>query len=172
MVRKNILLTGRPGVGKSTVIRSVLMNLEGDVAGGFWSEEIRKKGKRVGFAIVTLSGEKGILAHIDLRSGPRVGRYFVNVADIKEIAIPSILKARRESRIIVIDEIAKMELCAPQFTDAVRDCLASRRTLATVQMRGDSFVNEVKTRPDVILLEVTYENRTAMPDRILEMLGI
>ncbi|UCE11815.1 MAG: NTPase [Candidatus Thorarchaeota archaeon] len=171
MTLMNILLTGRPGIGKTTVIRSVLEKLDMDAAGGFWSQEIRREGKRVGFSIVTLSGESGILAHVDLDRGPRVGRYIVNVADIRDIAIPSIAEARRDGKIIVIDEIAKMELCVPQFETEVVDCLSTGKTLGTVQMGGGKFVSEIKKRPDVTLVEITHSNRVAMPERILRMLS-
>ena len=71
-MKKNILFTGRPGVGKTTVIMKLISGLEG--VGGFYTEEIRQRKERKGFRIVTLRGKKGILAHKALKSPYRVGK--------------------------------------------------------------------------------------------------
>ena len=60
---KHLLITGRPGVGKTTLIKRLIPALP--PAGGFYTEEIRSCGERVGFKIVTLAGEEGILAQKD-----------------------------------------------------------------------------------------------------------
>ncbi|MFQ6001621.1 MAG: nucleoside-triphosphatase, partial [Anaerolineae bacterium] len=72
-----ILLAGRPGVGKTTVIKQVVEMLGGE-AGGFYTEEIRQGGRRLGFKIITLEGEEGVLAHVDIKGAPRVSKYGVN----------------------------------------------------------------------------------------------
>ncbi|MFX1331977.1 MAG: NTPase [Promethearchaeota archaeon] len=171
-MRKNIVLTGRPGIGKSTVIRKVIHALGLDSVDGFWSSEIREKNRRVGFSINTLSGETGILAHVDLRRGPRVGKYRVNIEDLESLAIPTLAKARDLRKIIVIDEIASMELYSPQFAPEVRRCLDTGRVLATLQQRRGSFQNEVRNRNDVDLIEITFANRNAIPEEVLSRLQV
>ncbi|MFX1262525.1 MAG: NTPase [Promethearchaeota archaeon] len=171
-MRKNIVLTGRPGIGKSTVIRKVIHALGLDSVDGFWSSEIREKNRRVGFSINTLSGETGILAHVDLGRGPRVGKYHVNIEDLESLAIPTLAKARDLRKIIVIDEIASMELYSPQFAPEVRRCLDTGRVLATLQQRRGSFQNEVRNRNDVDLIEITFANRNAIPEEVLSRLQV
>ncbi len=56
MTRK-VLLTGRPGCGKTTLIKRVVNELAVP-AGGFYTEEIRERGERVGFKIITLDGQE------------------------------------------------------------------------------------------------------------------
>ncbi len=170
--RQNLLLTGRPGVGKTTLIRAVVEKLGPSKAGGFWSKEIRESGRRVGFSIEALSGQVGVLAHCRLSSGPRLGRYFVNIKDIEEIAVPSLVSARESDKLIIIDEIAKMELFSREFAHEVRRCLDSRRVIATIQQRRGKFLDEIRARKDVRLLELTVSNRNEMPRRILALLGI
>jgi nucleoside-triphosphatase len=165
-MKQNILLTGRPGIGKSTVIAKVTSQLDLGSAGGFWSEEIREGGRRVGFAIKTLEGERGVLAHVNVKNGPQVGRYTVNIQDIDQIIVPSLKIALEAELIIIIDEIARMELYSRAFADIVRRCLDSGRVLGTIQVRHGGFVQEVRNRSDVEILEVTHANRNELPKRI------
>lgn len=69
---RNILLTGDPGVGKTTLIQKVVQDLSGN-AGGFYTKEIRENSRRIGFEIVTFSGRRGILASTKIRSPLNVG---------------------------------------------------------------------------------------------------
>ena len=166
-----VLLTGRPGVGKTTVIMKVIEGFKGR-AGGFYTEEMRKGNVREGFRIKTLDGRDGILAHIN-HSGPfRVGRYGVDVESFDEIAIPSLERALERDELIIIDEIGKMELCSEAFREAVAAAMDSdRAVVATVPIYGLAFVDELKRRPDVILIEITRSNRDALPARVMELLA-
>ncbi|MGB3904128.1 MAG: nucleoside-triphosphatase, partial [Anaerolineae bacterium] len=111
---RTILLTGRPGVGKTTVIKKALDRLEGR-AGGFYTAEIRESGRRQGFKIVTLDGQEGILSHVDIRGQPRVSRYGVNLGDLEEVGVAALRRAIAEADLIVVDEIGKMELFSEAF---------------------------------------------------------
>ena len=102
---KNILFTGFPGCGKSTIIERIVRRMDRPAC-GFYTREIRRRGRRVGFSISTLDGRHGILAHVDTRSSRRVGRYGVNLQDIDAIAVPSMIPAD-EQTIVVVDEIAR-----------------------------------------------------------------
>lgn len=167
----SILITGKPGLGKTTAIRSVVDKLGRNRAGGFWSVEIREHGRRVGFAIETLDGQKGILAHTSKDSGPRVGRYRVNIEDIKGIAVPSMRSARNRGKIIIIDEIAKMELFSVEFRCEVIRCLGTRRVIGTLQARENAFLNALREREDTLTIELTQANRDQIPQTVLTMIG-
>jgi len=66
------------------------------------------------------TGRRGILAHIELKSGPRLGRYRVNLKDIEEIAVPAIAEAWQHKDLVVIDELAPMELKSREFAGVSR----------------------------------------------------
>ncbi|MEA3399691.1 MAG: NTPase [Armatimonadota bacterium] len=165
-MRRNVLLTGRPGVGKSTVIQRAL-ELADVEAGGFFTQQLQEDGKRVGFGITTLDGERGILAHVDIQGQPRVSKYGVNVEDIRDVAVAALRRALEDAQVIVCDEIASMEMKCPQFEPAVREALESRKPLlGTIQQRSDPFLDEVRSRDDVTIVEVTRASRDALPQQI------
>ncbi len=166
----NILLTGKPGVGKSTIIQKVIESLGVDRTAGFWTMEIRVRNQRVGFSIQTVDGVVGTLAHVDNDRGPRVGKYTVSIEHIDEVAIPSMERARNAGKIIIIDEIASMELKSPQFAPEVKRCLDTKRVLGTLQERPGSFQDEVRMRTDIRIIEITHENRDQIPAQVLSML--
>ena len=87
---KNILLTGAPGIGKTTVIMQLAEQLADKRVGGFYTEEIRDKGQRQGFRIATFSGSSAVLAHVSFRSRQRVGRYKVDVCAFEQLVIPEL----------------------------------------------------------------------------------
>ena len=104
----NILLTGYPGSGKTTVMTRLLA-LGGFNAGGFYTEEIREGNTRKGFKIITLGGDEAVLAEVGFPSKYRVGKYGVNVKGIEEVAVRALENALASKDLIIIDEIGKME---------------------------------------------------------------
>ena len=167
----NLLVTGRPGSGKTTVVERVVAALPRGVATGFFTREIRTRGARRGFAIHTLDGETAVLAEIG-GSGPPVGRYRVRPDALDEVAVPS-LAVRPGPRVIVVDEVGKMEVLSSRFCDAVRAALDGRvSVLATIARSGGGFIAEVRARDDVTIVEVTAANRDALPASLVRRLGL
>jgi nucleoside-triphosphatase len=167
-----LLLTGRPGVGKTTAIRSVVAQL-GAGAGGFYTGEIREAGRRTGFRLVTLDGPTGILAGLNISSPYCVGRYGVHLSNLEELGVGSLWRAIRSSEVsvVVIDEIGKMELFSTAFREAVLAGLDSpKAVIGTITLARSPWVEALKARPDVTLLEVTAANRSACPGLILAWL--
>ncbi|MDA8164236.1 MAG: hypothetical protein M0017_04295, partial [Desulfobacteraceae bacterium] len=63
-----LLITGSPGVGKTTLVKKAVHALAGRKLAGLYTEEIRLGTVREGFAPVTLRGERFVMAHTDHRS--------------------------------------------------------------------------------------------------------
>ena len=167
---KNFLLTGRPGVGKTSIIEAVAREF-GDLTGGFTTGEIRERGIRKGFSVTALDGTSAVLAHEDFAGPVRVGKYGVDVPAFERIALPALRDAMSRKRIILMDEIGKMELASPRFSDLVREVLdSSLIVVATVMEKPHQFADEIKRRGDVETLEVTIGNRSALPGKISEMI--
>jgi nucleoside-triphosphatase len=169
--RMNILLTGQPGVGKTTAIKTIVSYLKPGRVSGFWTTEIRQAGKRVGFAIETLSGKRGILAYVDIK-GPRVGKYGVNIENIDSIIVPELRIARESGKLIIIDEIAKMELYSHRFSIEVEACLDTGKVLGTIQARNYPFLNKIRSRRDVKVIEITESNRDKIPTSVYDTLKL
>lgn len=126
---------------------------------GFFTREIRARGERVGFAIHTLDGREGILAHRDIGSSHRVGRYGVNLRDLEEIAVPA-MTPMTKGMLVVIDEIGKMECLSALFREMlVRTLDSNNPVLGTIALKGNRFVEQIKKRPDVRLILVSVANR-------------
>jgi len=163
---KNILLTGRPGIGKTSILKEIIDTLKIN-AGGFYTREIREGGTRKGFEIITLNGKKGILAHVDCRSPYRVSKYGVNIKDIEEIAAPALREALKNKECIIIDEIGRMELYSPKFCSLVKKVLDSeKKVLGTIQARHNEFLDSIRERKDIKIIEVTFENRKKIIEEI------
>ena len=169
MVRKNFLLTGLPGVGKTTVIRKVLQLLPKNLkVDGFFTEEVREGGERIGFQIVTLDGQRAWLARKGFQSTHKVGKYGVDLKAIESVIAPTLKRAIERSDLIVVDEIAKMELSHPVFARVVWECLeSSKPVLGVIQRSRLPFLDKVRSRGDVLLFEVTQQNRDGLPEKIV-----
>ncbi len=160
-----ILLTGSPGIGKTTAIQRIVRGLRGIKCAGFYTDEKRERGQRRGFMIRTLDGEEGTLALVGGGKGPRVGRYVVRIEEFESVALPRIDPEKSPAELYVIDEIGKMELMSKKFRESIISLLAQQSNLlATVAVRGKGFLDQVKGRNDVELVEVTKENRDLLPE--------
>jgi nucleoside-triphosphatase len=164
MKKRILLLTGTPGVGKTSVLLRVTESLkvQGYTVGGMVSREVRSGAGRLGFDISDLTtGKKGWLARVGQKQGPHVGKYTVNLQDIKYIGVEAIATAVANSDVVAIDEIGPMELCSPEFKEAVKRAVESPKlVVGVVHWRSsDSLITEMKTRSDVEVHLVTHENR-------------
>ena len=164
--QKNILITGLPGIGKTTAIKKLAEELKDLCPSGFYTAEIREGTVRQGFELVGLDGGRGLLSHVGIRSIYRVGRYGVALGDF-EIFLDSLALAGPNTKVVIIDEIGKMECLSPKFKTVVRDALDSEKpVIASVAFKGVGFIAEVKNRGDIKLLEMTAGNRSALPAQI------
>jgi nucleoside-triphosphatase THEP1 len=155
---KNILITGPPRCGKSTFIEKLVHRIKGPTT-GFFTREIREQGRRKGFSINALDGKEGVLAHEKLTSGHKVGKYGVNLQDIDEIAVPSMIPTQADE-VIIIDEVGKMECFSPLFKKALIEALNSAHpVIGSISQKGDKFIQEIKARENVLLITITEKNR-------------
>ncbi len=167
--KKHILLTGDPGIGKSTIVKKVISKLS-CTKSGVYAEEDLLNGERVGFFVCTLDGRKAYLAHQNMQSEFRVGPYGVNVKAINSLVIPAIVPT--DAFVIIIDEIGLMQCCAPDFLPAVTQALDSEKSIfGTISLQNTEPLMEIKNREDVQIIEVTSENRNFLAEIILEHLS-
>lgn len=167
-MKRVFLLTGSPGSGKTTAIQEILSHLSCD-AGGFYTEEIREGSKRIGFALITLDGRSGVLAHVRIRGAPRIGKYGVDLSVMDGIAVDSLTRAMTDDDIVVIDEIGPMELLSRRFREVVMQVLESDvLVLGSIVKRRTDFTDAIKRHPDVRVVEIDRTNREQIQADILE----
>ncbi len=147
-----------PGSGKSTVLKRVIEQLkaQGLKVGGITTPEVRARGYRTAFKVLDIfSGEEGILASIDQPTGPRVGKYRVNIPDFERVALSALDFALKECDIICIDELGKMEFFSAKFKQRVNEIVKSEKTIIAVVHRNYAENYEkIGT-----MIHVTPENR-------------
>lgn len=167
--KKNIFLTGAPSSGKTTVIKKVIAGL-GCAAHGFYTEEERVMGRRVGFLMKTLDGKSGYLGHEKISSEFHVRRFGVSIENIEGIAVPAITPVN--GSVTILDEIGKMECFSSAFKKAAVTALDSPGiVVGTITLGGDDFIQGIKNRADIELIEVTADDRDLLPDRILRKIS-
>ena len=187
-----ILLTGLPGCGKTTAVMRILEGLKGVKAAGFYTEEIRKGGRREGFRWKRLDGKEGILSHIEIEGNtsvgsygmnttdsetararcPRhVGRYGVDVVGFERDVVPVLELGQADVELFVVDEIGKMECMSRKFIEAMRRLLeGSKSVVATIALKGGGFISEAKKMAGIELITMNERNREAVIEQIQKKL--
>ena len=169
-IKGRIAITGRPEVGKTTLIERLLDRLPVR-AGGMITREIRVCGHRVGFEIVDLAtGTTGRLAHIHHRVGPKVGKYTVDLDGLRDTGVAAIDRAIASSDLIVIDEIGPMELASPLFVPAVERALETDKPLLiSTHAHADCPIAH-RVRRELDLVRIKLGNRDRLVDEVLARL--
>jgi len=160
LTKMKIFLKGQPRSGKTTLIAKLLSHVKSKQ--GFVTEEIKENGQRVGFKLVAADGREAMLASINHRSPFQVSRYFVDVAALDKFIEP--LFKFEPDQLLYIDEVGQMELFSDNFKKLVNRYLeAGNNFIDTItSVYSDDFVDKVKTRKDIKILEVTPENRDVL----------
>jgi nucleoside-triphosphatase len=169
-MNRALLLTGKPGTGKTALIKEAIATTKVR-GGGFYTEEIRTGGIRQGFRIITLDGQEAVLAHVNISSPYQVSKYKVDIDSLNRVGVSALRQALKESDLILIDEIGKMELLSPQFREAVTQAIGSgKKVLGTIMLNPHPFADEIKRRPEVKTLLVTRDNRDEVMGEVLNWL--
>ena len=155
----NLLITGRPGSGKTTLIRRLTERIADCSPVGFYTIEVREGGVREGFDLVSLTGERRPLARTGFPGPCRVGKYGVGIPGFEEF-LSSITFFAPDARLVIIDEVGKMECYSGVFRMVVREVLdAATPGVATIAQRGVPGLDRIRARADVRIVEVTRANR-------------
>ena len=174
---KNILLTGRPGAGKTTLINESVRRIreKGIKIGGISTKEIRSRNIRKGFMIRDIwSGREAIMASTDFEKGPKIGRYRIDINALVEVGVTAIQTAIEEA-VVVIDEIGPMELLSPEMSKNILRAIESSKTVLGVihwKKRG-RIIDAILSNPETKVIEVRPDNRDSLVSDIVDdILGV
>ncbi len=169
MRKRHILITGPPGIGKTTLIKRISHELQNLNPAGFYTEEIRVEGIRKGFSLVSFDGKRGMLSHTDITSRYRVGKYGVDIAAFEDF-LDHIAFFNPDIGVIIIDETGKMECISDKFRKLLKTLLEQERlVIATIASKGEGIIEEIKKRDDVELFVMTQNNRNSLLPEILKL---
>ena len=167
---KNIFVTGRPGIGKTTVIQRALKRISTRL-NGFYTQEIREDGKRMGFEIRDLEGNSAVMAHVDFDGPPRVSKYGVDPDAVAQIGVTAMRRAMEEGTPAIVDEVGKMELTCDEFGEVLEELLDSKTpVLGSVHAKQDDWADRIRGRDDSVVIELTMENRNTLPKSLAHRL--
>lgn len=162
---KNVLFTGAPGVGKTTLIKMAVRRL-GDRAGGFFVEELRGPAG-INLNLVTLDGREATLAGRDLPGAAQVGLWQVDLAVLESLGVSAVEAAIQAGRVVVLDEIAPLELASEKFAAAVQAALdGPAPVLGSMAPQAHPVLDAIRARHDTLVIEVTRDNRDRLLDRV------
>ncbi|UCG01102.1 MAG: NTPase [Candidatus Heimdallarchaeota archaeon] len=176
-MNQHLLITGKPGVGKTTLVTKVITEIKemkpNWLISGFYTKELRQSGRRIGFDIYTLDGQQGILARSNdpkLMSKFRVGKYSVVTTDLEDLVVPLLYES---TDLLILDELGKMELFSSKFRNAVIFAFNNQtRIFATLPFYENPFLASIKSRSDIKIWELTQSNRLHIFEEIVKFLEI
>ncbi len=161
---RHILITGRVGVGKSTLIRSLLREIPVPVCGMITKKEAAGPD---GFCPVYIH-TYGEPKHFDDRN--RVGL----CREGKSIAFPDAFDRFAgtmnypHNGVIVLDELGFLENEAQRFTEAVMRTLDEAPVvIAAVRDKQTPFLDAVRSHPRARVFRIDEQNRDALRETLL-----
>jgi len=166
-----ILITGKPGVGKSTCVYRVMGEIRNIPIVEFVTDEIRENNHRVGFALQVLGGPRLLLAHKNLMGVPQIGAYGVNLKNLQtalRLIRDQEQQLQKQFRLYCIDEIGKMEALSPAFREWVEAVFNSPwPVVATIAARGTPWIESFKRNTKASIFTLTPENRDSKCKEVL-----
>lgn len=167
---KHIFLTGEKQIGKSTLLKRLIAesgrSFKGFQTRPYWLEGVKK----------------GYYMHSMLPMDNFENDNPISVNLSKDMVIPVletfntlgvriVTDALSHPGIMVMDEIGRLEAKSTDFKKAIIASLnAEKQVVGVLQKTHSSFIDQIKARDDVVVIEITKENRDHVYESLLAML--
>lgn len=167
---KNLVLVSGRWLWRVHVINRLLPRLRGLNVRGVYTEDIFEGKRRTGYRVFTLDGRSRILAHEKFSSPVNAdSRYRIDASCIEEFINPEIGRALDSADCLLLGQIGKIELGSANFRRLfLRALEADLKVITTLPNYRPRFLDEIRRRPDLSLVEITKENEDFWPDAILK----
>ena len=157
--KSTFLVTGNPGIGKTTIIRQVVSTMRMRAA-GFYTEDLRASGRRDGFRIVTLDGETALLAAAGHPGPVRVSKYGIDIEGLERVGVHALKVGRERGYVLVVDEIGRMQLFSREFRQLILSAIRDGHPILGTIMQGrNKYADRIRELHQVQTLTLTDENR-------------
>lgn len=168
---KNILLTGEPWCGKSTLLKELVSAIDHKT----WiiTQEIRDNTRqRIWFEVISSGGKKSLLASKTKTSDILfANKYWIQTDGIEQIL--STLSMQPWD-LLYIDEIASMQLYAPWFQSFVKWWLSSKNPLLGAIKLDDAQypqIQNIKKREDTLVINIMDTTTTYNKNFLIKLLS-
>ena len=164
-----VVIRGKPKTGKTTLITEIIKCLDIPWV-GFYTQEITEGGVRRGFKIIDMDGTEKIFAHVNVKSGYKVGKYGIDIKSLEDTI--DRIENIKDAKIYIIDEIGKMELYSHRFKNFVTAIFnSSTSVLATMKFNSDEFCDELLRRHSCMVFSLKKENYIYIKREILNLIS-
>jgi nucleoside-triphosphatase len=161
-VKTAYLITGEPGIGKTTLIRQVVSTMRLRAA-GFYTEDLRGSGVREGFRLVTLDGETALLAAAAHQGAVQVSKYGVDLHELERVGVAALRGAMERGHVMVADEIGRMQLYSREFRQLILQAVrGGHPLLGTIVSGRNPYADRIKAHRNVEVLTLTADNRVEL----------
>ncbi len=167
---KIFLLTGKPRMGKTTMIKKIINEIGPDRCGGFYTEEIRDTSNRIGFKCVSLDGESQEIANVYSNSSIRIGRYGMDISSFENVALKSVRDSLKSKKITVIDEVGFMQMLSVPFQQMIYSVVSENNhvVVGTIPLDSHPEIDRIKRLPGINIIVLNEDNRDFITEAVVE----
>lgn len=164
-----ILLTGLPKSGKTTLLMELVKEV--NPKHGLMAKEEVSEGRRTGFSLADQLGNTTTLARTAPPTEYPVGRFYVDLKSLDGFI--DRLVDFTPDELLFIDEVGQMQLYSDKFKKLANSYLASKNDfIGTISaVYEHPFIEEIKSHPNILLFEVTPENRQKLRTVLVEAIA-
>lgn len=169
--KRHIFLTGDKQVGKSTLWKRVLEELDISPS-GFLTLPYTVKGNFRGFCLHGLGPlPPGFENDIPISIYLQARKHRPIVDSFEEFGSRLLERAQEDLNYIMMDELGRFEKNAPNFQKAVMQCLdGDHHVLGVLQDTQNPFIDKVRERQDILLITVDKKNREDLVEEVIAAL--